>query len=73
MIRVGAEVEIKPAYSCETESSSIWDKIAGCAGVITEILHDATGAPNDYVLVQIKNGDEVEVYVTRLKFREAAW
>lgn len=71
MIRVGAEVEIRPGYSSETGERTNWDEIAGCAGVITQIRRDRHGNPIDYVDVQIKNGDEVEVHIHRLKLKEA--
>ena len=58
---IGRQVEIKPAYSHETNDRTIWDEIAGCAGWIT-------GTNGDYVMVQIKNGDEVEVFCQRIKF-----
>ncbi len=70
VIRIGAEVEIKPGFECSTGERTSWDEIAGCVGVITQIRRDRLGNPNDYVDVQIKNGDEVEVHVHRLKFKE---
>jgi hypothetical protein len=58
---IGRQVEIKPAYSMDTGTRSIWDEIAGCCGWIT-------GVRGDYVMVQIKNGDEVEVFCQRIRF-----
>lgn len=58
--RIGRHVEIKPAYSSETGARTIWDEIAGCCGWITAVC-------GDYVTVQIKNGDEAEVYCQRIK------
>jgi len=57
--RIGRRVEIKPAYSMDTGTRSIWDEIAGCEGHIVAVR-------GDYVDVQIKNGDEVEVFCQRL-------
>lgn len=58
---IGRQVEIKPAYSSETNSRSVWDEHTGCCGWITSVS-------GDYVTVQIKNGDEVEVFCQRIKF-----
>lgn len=60
---IGRMVEIKPAYSMDTGSQSDWDEVAGCCGWITAVK------PGGYITVQIKNGDEVEVYCTRIKLR----
>lgn len=60
---IGEPVEILPAYSCETDSRSIWDEVAGCAGTITGVRSDG------YVMVQVRNGDEWEIATSRLSFR----
>ena len=60
-IRVGLVVEIKPAYSSLTGERSEWDEIAGCQATILSVRD------NDTVDVQIKNGDEHNVHIARLK------
>lgn len=59
---IGRMVEIRPAYSMDTDSQSVWDEIAGCCGWITKINRDNT------VDVQIKNGDEINIACTRIRF-----
>lgn len=59
---VGRMVEIKPAYSMDTGTQSIWDEVAGLCGWITKVNRD------DTVEVQIKNGNEINVACTRIKF-----
>jgi hypothetical protein len=63
MIAVGRVVEILPAYQCDTDARTGWDEIAGCEARII-----AVHSHNDTVDVQIKNGDEFNVHVHRLKF-----
>ena len=64
-IEVGCAVEIKPAYSMDTGSRSIWDEIAGCAAIVVSVR----GA---YADVEIKGrcryeGDYENVHIDRLK------
>lgn len=62
MIDIGQRVEILPAYSSETGAQTIEDEIACCEAVV--LSHGTSG----YHLVRLRNGEEHEVYVTRLRW-----
>jgi hypothetical protein len=61
---IGATVEIRPAFNSETGERDIWDEIAGCAATVLRVHSDDTAD------VQLRNGDETNVHLHRLKHKE---
>lgn len=61
-ILLGQRCEIRPAYSMDTGDHSIWDEIAGCECRVIAVR-------GEYADVQLRNGEEVNVHLGRLRVR----
>lgn len=60
---IGSVVEILPAFNSDTGERDIWDEIAGCEAVVLSVR------PNDTADVRIRNGDEINVHLHRLRHK----